>query len=276
MAIMSALPPRTRQWSDLTTTDFASLDLNRTIAVLPLGATEQHGPHLPLSVDANLAHSMVQAATHLPPDLPVLFLPVQRVGYSPEHAAFAGTLSLKAETVIHLWTDIAERAGQRRAQLVLFNTHGGNTGLMDVVARDWRNRLGMLVYSTSWFNLPLLEADGKDAMERFPAAEQRFGVHGGQVETSMMLALKPRLVRQSRFKSFASTSEQRARGYPTLGNGRSAKLAWAAQDLNPGRRRRAAAADLEDGLALIDAAGRALATLLREVDRLPANTLRPV
>jgi creatinine amidohydrolase len=139
MAIMSALPPRTRQWSDLTTTDFASLDLNRTIAVLPLGATEQHGPHLPLSVDANLAHSMVQAATpHLPPDLPVLFLPVQRVGYSPEHAAFAGTLSLKAETVIHLWTDIAERAGQRRAQLVLFNTHGGNTGLMDVVARDWR------------------------------------------------------------------------------------------------------------------------------------------
>jgi creatinine amidohydrolase len=114
-------------------------------------------------------------------------------------------------------------------------------------------------------------------MERFPAAEQRFGVHGGQVETSMMLALKPRLVRQSRFKSFASTSEQRARGYPTLGNGRSAKLAWAAQDLNPeGAAGSAAAADLEDGLALIDAAGRALATLLREVDRLPANTLRPV
>ncbi len=212
MAIMSALPPRTRQWSDLTTTDFASLDLNRTIAVLPLGATEQHGPHLPLSVDANLAHSMVQAATpHLPPDLPVLFLPVQRVGYSPEHAAFAGTLSLKAETVIHLWTDIAESvlaSGVRK--LVLFNTHGGNTGLMDVVARDWRNRLGMLVYSTSWFNLPLLEPDGRDAMERIPAAEQRFGVHGGQAETAMMLALKPRLVRQSKFKSFESSSQRRA------------------------------------------------------------------
>ena len=279
MAIMSALPPRTRQWSDLTTTDFASLDLNRTIAVLPLGATEQHGPHLPLSVDANLAHSMVQAATpHLPPDLPVLFLPVQRVGYSPEHAAFAGTLSLKAETVIHLWTDIAESvlaSGVRK--LVLFNTHGGNTGLMDVVARDWRNRLGMLVYSTSWFNLPLLEPDGRDAMERIPAAEQRFGVHGGQAETAMMLALKPRLVRQSKFKSFESSSQRRARDYPTLGNGRSAKLAWAAQDLNPeGAAGNAAAADLEDGLALIDAAGRALATLLREVDRLPADTLRPI
>ena len=274
---MPVQPPRTRQWSDLATTDFATLDLQRAIAVLPLGATEQHGPHLPLSVDANLAHSMVQASTpHLPPDLPALFLPVQRIGYSPEHAGFAGTLSLKAETVMRLWTDIAESvlaSGVRK--LVLFNTHGGNVGLMDVVARDWRARLGMLVYSTSWFNLPLLEADGKDAMERFPAEEQRFGVHGGQIETSMMLALKPRLVRQSKFKTFESTSQQRARAFPTLGNGRSAKLAWAAQDLNPeGAAGNAAAADLEDGLALIDAAGRALATLLREIDQLPANTLR--
>ena len=168
---MPAQPPRTRQWSDLATTDFATLDLHRAIAVLPLGATEQHGPHLPLSVDANLAHSMVQAATaHLPADLPALFLPVQRIGYSPEHAAFAGTLSLKADTVMRLWSDIAESvlaSGVRK--LVLFNTHGGNVGLMDVVARDWRARLGMLVYSASWFNLPLLEPDGKDAMERFPA-----------------------------------------------------------------------------------------------------------
>ena len=279
MAAMSAQPPRTRQWSDLATTDFASLALTGAAAVLRRGATAEPGPSLPLSVDANLAHSMVQATTpHLPADLPVLFLPVQRIGYSPEHAGFAGTLSLKAETVIHLWTDIAESvlaSGVRK--LVLFNTHGGNVGLMDVVARDWRSRLGMLVYSTSWFNLPLLEPDGRDAMERIPAAEQRFGVHGGQAETAMMLALKPRLVRQSRFKSFESTSELRARDYPTLGNGRSAKLAWAAQDLNPeGAAGNAAAADLEDGLALIDAAGRALATLLREVDRLPADTLRRI
>jgi creatinine amidohydrolase len=168
MAIMSALPPRTRQWSDLTTTDFASLDLNRTIAVLPLGATEQHGPHLPLSVDANLAHSMVQAATpHLPPDLPVLFLPVQRVGYSPEHAAFAGTLSLKAETVIHLWTDIAERAGQRRAQAGAVQHPRRQHGPDGRGGARLARRLGMLVYSTSWFNLPLLEADGRTPWSAF-------------------------------------------------------------------------------------------------------------
>lgn len=273
---MPVLPPRTRHWSDLTTTDFASLDLDRAIAILPLGATEQHGPHLPLSVDANLAHSMVQGAiAHLPADLPALFLPVQRIGFSPEHSAFAGTLSLKAETVIRLWTDIAESvlaSGVRK--LVLFNTHGGHVGLMDAVARDLRARLSMLVYSVSWFNLPLIEPDGQDAMARFPPEEQRFGVHGGQIETAMMMALKPRLVRQLRFQAFASTSEQRARDFPTLGNGRSAKLAWAAQDLNPhGVAGNAAAARLEDGLAVIEAAGRALAALIREIDQLPDTTL---
>ena len=271
------LPPRSRHWSDLITTDFATLDLARAIAVLPLGATEQHGPHLPLSVDANLAHSMVQiAATHLPPDLPALFLPVQRIGYSPEHTAFAGTLSLKAETVMRLWTDIAESVSASGVnKLVLFNTHGGHVGLMDVVARELRTRLGMLVYGVSWFNLPLKSPDGEDLMTRFSAGEQRFGVHGGQIETAMMLALKPRLVRQSKARDFASSSQQRARDFALLGNGKSAKLAWAAQDLNPdGAAGNASAANVDDGLALVDAAGRALAALLVEIDRLPADTLR--
>ncbi|MFD1712419.1 creatininase family protein [Ottowia sp. GY511] len=271
------LPPRSRQWSDLVTTDFATLDQARAIAVLPLGATEQHGPHLPLSVDANLAHSMVQAATHhLPPSLPVLFLPVQRIGYSPEHTAFPGTLSLKAETVIRLWTDIAESvAASGVNKLVLFNTHGGNVGLLDVVARDLRMRLGMLVYGVSWFNLPLMDGDGVDVMARFSAEEQRFGVHGGEVETAMMLALKPRLVRTSKAQAFASSSQTRAQNFAILGNGRSAKLAWAAQDLNAeGATGNAAAAKVDDGLALIEAAGRSLAQLLEEIDRLPPDTLR--
>lgn len=271
-------PPRTRHWSDLVTTDFASLDLSRAIAVLPLGATEQHGPHLPLSVDSNLAHSMLQASmAHIAADLPVLFLPVQRIGYSPEHMAFPGTLSLKPETAMRLWTDIAESvlaSGVRK--LVLFNTHGGHVGLMDVVARELRTRLDMLVYGVSWFNLPLLHSDGSDLMQRFSAEEQRFGVHAGQLETAMMLALKPRLVRQTRMQHFASSSQQRAEHFPILGNGRSAKLAWSAQDLNSeGATGNAAAARLEDGLELVDAVGRALGQLLTEIDQLPSDTLRP-
>ncbi|HOB65636.1 creatininase family protein [Ottowia sp.] len=277
MTASPPLPPRTRQWSDLVTTDFATLDLARAIAVLPLGATEQHGPHLPLSVDTDLARGMVDAAAaHLPADLPALFLPLQPIGYSPEHAAFAGTLTLGADTVIRLWTDIAESvAASGVNKLVLFNTHGGNVGLMDVVAREWRTRLGMLVYSVSWFNLPLTDADGADVMARFSPDEQRFGVHGGQAETAMMLALQPGRVRRSRARAFASTSQARAAAHRVLGNGRSAKLAWAAQDLNPeGAAGNAAAANAADGLALIDAAGRALAELLQEIDRLPPDTLR--
>ena len=272
-------PPRSRQWSDLSTTDFATLDLARAIAVLPLGATEQHGPHLPLSVDANLAHSMVEASTRaLPPDLPVLFLPVQRIGYSPEHGAYPGTLSLKADTVIRLWTDIAESVSAAGVnKLVLFNTHGGNVGLLDVVARDLRARLGMLAYSVNWFDLPLKTPGGDDVLARFTPEELRFGVHGGQVETSIMMALKPRLVRLSKARNFTSSSESRARDFRILGNGKSAKLAWMAQDLHPsGCVGNAVAANADDGVALLDAAGRALAELLIEIDRLPSSTLRGV
>jgi creatinine amidohydrolase len=268
--------PSSCQWSDLVSTDFAAIDLTRAIAVLPLGATEQHGPHLPLSVDASLVHAMAKASVRaLPPDLPVLFLPVQRIGYSPEHSAYPGTLSLKAGTVIRLWTDIAESvAASGVNKLVLFNTHGGNAGLLDVVARDLRSRLGLLVYSVNWFDLPLETPEGADLMSRLAPGELRFGVHGGQVETALMLAIRPKLVRMAQARDFASSSATRARDFALLGNGKSAKLAWMAQDLNPaGCAGNAAAANASDGAALLDAAGRALAQLLAEIDRLPADVL---
>lgn len=270
------LPPA-RYWADLTTTDFAQLDLARTIAVLPVGAVEQHGPHLPLSVDADLVDGIVRAALpHLTADAPVLFLPTLALGYSPEHAAFAGTLTLKADTVLRLWTDVAESvAASGVRKLVLFNAHGGQVSLMDVAARDWRARLGMLVYSVSWFNLPLRTPEGEDINARFAPAEHRFGIHAGQIETAMMLALKPELVQMDRAAHFHSSSEWRAQHFPILGNGRSAKLAWQIQDYHPsGAVGNAAAATPEDGHALVQAAGRALAELLAEVDRLPPDTLR--
>ena len=267
-----------RQWSDLTSPELAALDRARAIAVLPLAATEQHGPHLPLSVDADIARGIVQAASaHLPADLPAFFLPVQTVGYSPEHAAYPGTLTLKAETVIGLWTQIADCVAASGVQkLVLLNTHGGNIGLLDVVARDLRARRGLLVYSIpNWDKLVLAQPEGRAALQRFAPEEQRFGVHGGQMETAMMLALKPELVRMERAARFDSAARQRAERFAILGNGQSAKLAWAAQDLHPaGAAGNAAAATPEDGQALLQAAGRALAALLAEIDRLPPNTLR--
>lgn len=259
-------------WADLSTRDFARLDPARAIAVLPVAATEQHGPHLPLSVDADLADGVVAAALpHLPADLPALFLPTQTVGLSPEHQAFPGTLTLSSRTVISLWTEIGEsvaRAGVNK--LVLLNAHGGQVGVMDIVARDLRARLGMLVYSVNWFNLPL----GAEVEALFSADEHRYGIHAGQIETAMMLALKPARVAMAQARDFASASQQRAADFPILGNGRSAKLGWQMQDYNPaGAVGNAAAATAEQGRAVLDAAGRALAQLLVEIDRLPARTL---
>ena len=194
-----------RFWADLSTRDFAQLDPARTIAVLPVAATEQHGPHLPLSVDSVLADGIVAASLpHLAPELSVLFLPTQAVGLSPEHARFPGTLTLKTETVLRLWTDIGESvaaAGVRK--LLLFNSHGGQVSVLDLVARDLRARLNLLVYSCSWFNLPLHDAQGQDLNALFSAEEHRFGIHGGEIETSMMLALAPQRVQMDQARHFA-------------------------------------------------------------------------
>jgi len=266
-----------RFWADLATTDFAALDAARAIAVLPVAATEQHGPHLPLSVDTDLVDGVLRASlAHIPAELPALFLPTQALGFSPEHSAFAGTLTLKADTVLRLWTDIAESvAASGVKKLVLFNSHGGQVSLLDVVARDLRARLGMLVYSVSWFNLPLTDEAGRDVNALFDANEHRFGVHAGDVETSMMLALRADRVRMAAAQNFHSTSQDRAAKFPILGNGKSAKLAWQMQDYNPhGAAGNAAAATADKGQALVQAAGRALAALLTEIDQLPADTLR--
>ncbi|MDO8448985.1 MAG: creatininase family protein [Rhodoferax sp.] len=269
-----------RYWADLSTQDFAQRiatgQAAQTIAVLPVAATEQHGPHLPLSVDTVLVDGVVTAALpHLAPDLNVLFLPTQAVGLSPEHARFPGTLTLKSETILRLWTDLGESvaaAGIRK--LVLLNSHGGQVSVMDMVARDLRARLDMLVYSVSWFNLPLHDANGQDVNALFSADEHRFGIHAGDVETSMMLVLDPAHVDMAHAQNFVSSSQERASKFDILGNGKSAKLGWQMQDYNPaGAVGNAAGATADKGRAVVDAAGRSLGQLLAEIDRLPLSTL---
>lgn len=265
-----------RFWADWTTTDFQALAtdraMDRVIAVLPVAATEQHGPHLPLSVDTDLVNGVVAACLpHLPADLPALFLPTQTVGLSPEHARFAGTLTLKAETVIRLWTDIGESvAASGVKKLVLLNAHGGQVSVMDIVARELRARCEMIVVRANWYDLPL----GAETEGLFSDHEHRFGIHAGEIETSMMLALQPQRVDMSRARDFRSTSRDRAERFPILGNGRSAKWGWQMQDYHPaGAAGNAAAADAARGRQLIEVAGRQLALLLAEVAQLPLSTL---
>jgi len=258
-----------RAWADLKTTDFARMDAQRTVAVLPLGATEQHGPHLPLDVDTAIAQGIVAAALpRVPAGVPVLVLPAQAIGYSPEHAAFEGTLTLPYETVLANWIAIGEgvaRAGVKK--LLLFNAHGGQSSLMDIAARELRGR-GLIVYRCDWWNLPL----GDEVRQLFSADEHRFGVHGGEIETSLMLALAPQAVDMSKAQEFASTSRDRADRFPVMGQ--SAKLGWHMHDYNPsGAAGNAKAATAEKGHALLDATSLALATLLLEISELALSTL---
>ncbi len=263
-------------WADLTSRHFAQLaaspEISRAVAVLPVAATEQHGPHLPVSVDTTLVNGVIAAALpHLPAGLPVLFLPTQQVGKSNEHIRFPGTLTLPAQTVIGIWMELGAcvaRAGIRK--LVLFNSHGGQVSVMDIVARDLRTAHDLIVYSTNWYSLPLGEA----VTGLFPPEEHRFGIHAGDMETSMMLALREKYVDMAQAQNFRSSSEERSARYPILGNGSSAKLGWQMQDYNPaGAAGNAAAATAAKGHALIDSAGLQLARLLQEVSDLPLSTL---
>ena len=256
-------------WEDLTTTDLASVDAERAVAILPVAAVEQHGPHLPLGTDAMINREVVARALALvPPDGWVRALPTQAVGESLEHTAFAGTLTLPAETVIGLWTAIGEavaRAGVRK--LILCNSHGGQTGLVDAVAVRLRQQADMAVVRASTFGLGLPTGIVGEA-------EATYGLHGGQVETAVMLALRPDLVRRDRIASFRSAAETIDGRHRVLRAEGAVGLGWAAQDLNPaGVTGDAAAATAEAGQAILDHWGRALADLIVDLTRFPLASL---
>ena len=160
------------------------------------------------------------------------------------------------------------RAGIRK--LLLFNSHGGQVSVMDIVARDLRTAHDLIVFSSSWFNLPLGEA----ALGPFPPQEHRFGIHGGDIETSMMCAVRPENVDMAQAQHFHSRSEERAAVYPVLGDGRSAKLGWQMQDYNPhGAAGDARSATAEKGQALLAAAATGLSGLIADVSALTMSTL---
>ena len=265
-----------RWWAEVSAHDFAKAQGSGlaadTVAVLPVGAVEQHGPHLPLGVDAKLIEGVVQEAlSQLPASVPVLFLPPQNIGFSVEHSNYAGTLSLSPATLIALWTELGAcvaRAGIKK--LLLLNGHGGQVSMMDIVARELRIQHGLLVYSASWFGLV-----DDAANQQFCAHEHRFGVHGGEVETSMLLHLAPQTVHMDRAMNFVSTSEDRAGKYRWIGNGRSAKLGWAMEDYNPaGAAGNAAAATAERGAAMVKSSAQGLVELLQEIHDLPLSTVQ--
>ena len=196
-----------------------------------------------------------------------------RLAYQGFEIASTGTLSLPPQLVIDLWTAMGQavaRAGIRK--LLMFNTHGGQVAVMDIVARELRMAHGTLVYSSSWGSLPLPAA----VTGLFSADEHRFGIHGGEIETSMMLHLAPAQVRMEHAGCFHSTSQDRARRFPILGNGKSAKMGWAIEDYNAcGAVGNAAGATAEKGKSVVDAAAQQLSLLLQEIHQLDWGCAQP-
>ena len=252
----------------MTTAEFEALDKSRAIALLPVGAIEQHGPHLPVCVDAAInAGVLARALELLPEDLPLVVLPPVPYGKSVEHDDFAGTVSLSAATLLAVWTDIGDalhRSGFPK--LVLFNSHGGQPQIMDVVARDLRKRHGMLVVTCSWFSFGLPAGI-------FAEQETKHGLHAGDVETSVMLHLAPDSVDMAKARNFTSAGARMETDFEALTpEGGGVGFGWLAQDLNPsGATGDAANATAEKGEACVAHAASALVALLREVDAFDAE-----
>jgi creatinine amidohydrolase len=256
-----------RFWADYTAPDFMALPREQVIAVLPVAATEQHGPHLPFSVDTTIADGLVKRTIDLlPAASPVLFLPTVSVGKSNEHARYPGTLTYSADTLIRMWMELGASvalAGVKK--MVLFNSHGGQASVMDIVARDLRAAHDILVVSVNWYMLGLPEG-------LFSAHEQKYGIHAGEIETAMMLALNNPNVNMARARDFPNAWSTRPNQW--IGAGAPGKVGWQTQDLNPdGAVGDASRATRENGVKVIDFVAQKFVELLAEIEALPMSAL---
>jgi creatinine amidohydrolase len=242
--------------------DIAESDTGRWIAVLPVAAIEQHGPHLPVGVDTMIAQGCLDRVWPiLHDDLPVTFLPIQTIGKSNEHLLYPGTLTFGWETTVKAWIEIGDslvRAGIRK--LVIINSHGGNVAPVDIVARELRARHGLLVVTAAWHRLGLPPGLYGDA-------EMRHGIHGGDMETSLMLAFRPDLVRMDKATRFASLNERLEQEGPFLRTNQPVGFGWMSQDLNPaGTVGDASIATADKGEATARMIAEGFIALLRQVD----------
>ncbi len=258
-----------RRWQDLSTRAFAALDPARAVAVLPLAAMEQHGPHLPTGTDLFIAEGLLAEASRLcPPELEVVALPTLPVGASLEHARFPGTLSLSAAQLIE--AIVAAGEGVRRSgfeKLVIVSSHGGNVAAMTAAALECRARHDLLAVTTTWSRLGLPAGLVGDR-------EQAYGVHGGLVETALMLHFRPDLVDMGTADKFGSLQEtlagqfEKLRAYGPIGFG------WLAGDLNPaGVTGDAAAATAGIGAAIAAHQATTFLSLLADVARADTGAL---
>ena len=230
---------------ELTAPEFAHFVNAQTVGVLPVAAIEPHGPHLPLSTDCDIARGhLAHVADVVADETNVLILPLQTIGHSLEHQGFAGAFTHSAETLLRSWIDIAHvfhAAGGRR--LIVVSSHGGNSEVVSLLVMRLRVELDMLAVTASWQRFGYPEG-------LFDPREPAYGVHGGEIETSLMLHYWPEAVRTDKLEDFASAAETwDAESKEMKTHGR-IRPGWMTQDLNPlGAVGNAAAATAEKGRA---------------------------
>jgi creatinine amidohydrolase len=233
------------------------------IAVLPLGAHEQHGPHLPFETDTIIAAGIAaRAQALLPAHLDVVFLAAEPVGYSIEHMDVEGTRTIGYDEAIRRWLEIAQDlTTQGIFRLVLLNAHGGNSPLTTIVATEARVRFGMLCVATSWTRFGAEEGV-------VSPDEKAIGIHGGDIETSVMLALAPERVDMSRAKDFPSRQSDFIGEFHYLRAYGPHAFGWRMRDLNEqGVAGNAALATAEKGRIMIERAAQGMVGLLEDVSR---------
>ncbi|WP_417435549.1 creatininase family protein [Hoeflea sp.] len=240
------------------------------IAILPLGAHEQHGPHLPFETDALIAQEVAgrlrdAASATIKPEL----LPVEPVGYSIEHMDVSGTRTLRFDEAINRWIEIAGSCAARGVRrLMLLNAHGGNSPLLTIVATEARVRFNMLVVATSWtrFGVPA---------EIIPPEDKAFDIHAGDIETSVMLAIRPDLVRLDALQDFPSRQADYARRFTHLRAYGPHAFGWKMSDLNPqGAAGKASQASAEKGEAILAHAVKGLSQLLTDMAGFDVDELK--
>lgn len=231
------------------------------IAILPLGAHEQHGPHLPFETDALIVHAVAQRLLNAAPDhVRLELLPVEPVGYSIEHMDAPCTRTLAFDEAVNRWLDVAAACAERGVRrLLLLNAHGGNSPLLTIVATEARVRFNMLAVATSWtrFGVPA---------EILTPAENALDIHAGDIETSVMLAIRPDLVRHGALRDFPSRQAEFARSFTHLRAYGPHAFGWKMSDLNPdGAAGNASRASAAKGEAILAHSVRGLSELLADM-----------
>jgi creatinine amidohydrolase len=217
--------PDARNFAYLTWKQVDALPREATLLVLPTAAIEQHGHHLPLATDTLINNLLLGKALALvPAELPIFALPPVCYGKSNEHIGFPGTLSVSAQTFLAVVRDVgASVAAGGFKKLVLYNTHGGNTSLVDVLARDLRAEFGLRTFS--------LFGSAGAAFEGVSEQERAYGFHAGEIETAYLLHATPELVRTDDYTAnyIARVDEQEL----LKPEGSAANFAWLTKDIAP-------------------------------------------